>query len=133
NDPNSEKRDVSAGLGEARLHRFGKRSRPRQRPHHNGQLAHLTALVEAQQVEAGELTVAHPRLEDQRRGVAAVEPLDVAKVLEDLNDGAEDGCYCVAALVRLVDDRAPKDDVLGEGVDDRRRTAGPDRALEGLD
>ena len=53
-----------------------------------------------------ELAVADPRLEHQDRGVAGLDLLDVAEVLEDLDHRAEQELERVAALVGLEDDRA---------------------------
>jgi hypothetical protein len=89
-------------------------------------------LIEAKDVDPVELAIAHSRLEDERGRIAAVEPLDVAEVLEDLGDRFEDRHDSVAIVVRLVDDRAAKGDVGREPRDDLRGIAGLDRFLKGL-
>ena len=61
-------------------------------------------------------------LEHQDRRVPVFDLLDVAEVLEDLHDGAEDHAQRLWALVRLEDDRALEGDVLGEEVGPRLRS-----------
>jgi hypothetical protein len=115
-----------------RLHRFGKRVRPGKRPHHHRQLAHEAVFVEAQDVDAVELAVAHTRLEDKSGRIAPVETLDVTEVLEYLGDSDEESRDRIPVAVRLVDDRAAEDDFGRQPRDDLRGIAGFDRFLEGL-
>ncbi len=56
--------------------------------------------AEPQDVDPLELALADPRLEHQDRGVSVLDLLDVAEVLEHLNDGAEDHAQRFTALVR---------------------------------
>jgi hypothetical protein len=124
--------EVSVGRGESGLHRLGKSVRGRQRPDHHGQLSNEAIVTETQEIEPVELPIADPGFEDQRRGVAAVEPLDVLEVLEHLHDGMQDARDRFAAFVGLEDDRATEDDVGREAGDDRRGAPGLDRFLKGL-
>jgi hypothetical protein len=116
----------------ASLHDLGERKRRRQRPDHDGQFPYEPVFAETQDVHAVELALANPSLEDERCRVAPVEALDVAEVLEHLGDGLEDRRDRIAVFVRLVNDRATKNDVGRQPRDDLRGIAGLDRFLEGL-
>src|SRR3954447_2889583 len=84
----TERRSGRGGL-QAHAHGLGQRVHSAHGAHHHDQLDHLTVLA-ADDVDALELAVCHPGLEEQDLTVAFGDLGDVAEVLEDFEHGPQE-------------------------------------------
>src|SRR5207342_163557 len=89
--------------------------------HEDGQLADPALVVELEEVDALQLTVANGGLEAQDHGLAFGQLVGVGEVLQRRGDVGEDGNDGVAAFEAAEEDWAMEDDVvaqrLGEQVE----------------
>src|SRR5688500_1690500 len=94
------------------------------RADHDDHLGDPPVAREAQDVHALQVAISCASLEHEHGGVIRLHMLDVAEVLEHLDHRAEEDCDRLAALIRLEDDRALEDDVLGEELGGVREVLG---------
>ncbi len=119
-------------LLEPRGHGLAEGLRARQRTDHDHEVVDQAVLVHVQEVAAGQLPVADPRPEDQRvvRAVRVADLPDVPEVVEDVDHRAQHRRGDRLARVRLEDDRAGEDDVLGQQCLDGVQVPGLHRLAE---
>src|SRR5262249_39137784 len=68
-------------------------------------------VVEVEDVDAVQLFLPDPRREHQHRGIAGLDLVEVAEILEDLDHVAEDDAQRLDPFIRLEDGGAAEDDV----------------------